>query len=310
MSKPVFFSHPVFKILLLVGGLGFLGLMALGFLAAMVGEHEFSFAKAPIVLVKIEGGIFDSEKTLKDLEACLHDRNVKALVVRIDSPGGAVAPSQEIFAELIKLKKAGKKIVVSMGTVAASGGYYIASAADKIVANPGTITGSIGVVMESFGLQDLAQILHVEPRLIKSGKMKDVGNPFRQMTDEEKIFLQKLSDNMYDQFLNDVSEQRQIPLEKLKVLAEGTIYSGQQAHELNLVDALGNVYDAIDLARREAGLPENAEVRWPAKPSVLENFFSANSENASLQNLLLKLKTRQWPVLLLPQGLTPVNQIQ
>jgi protease-4 len=233
------------------------------------------------------GAIFDSEETLRELQEDADDDDIKAVVLRIDSPGGAVGPSQEIFRQVLKLKQAGKKVVVSMGTVAASGGYYIASAADKIVASPGTITGSIGVIMENFGVADLAKFLLVEPRVIKSGKLKDVGNPFRPMTEDEKAFLQNLADDMYAQFTGDVAEQRKIPLEKLREIAEGKVYSGSQAKALGLVDELGNLYDAIDLAKKMAGLPKKAGVLWPRKPGALESFFGNEAEGRSVLNRIV-----------------------
>ena len=143
--------------------------------------------------------------------------------------------------------------------------------------------------MENFGVEELAKTLKVEPRVIKSGKMKDVGSPFRAMTDDDKIFLQALTDDLYRQFTRDVAEQRKIPVEKLREIAEGKVYSGEQALALGLVDEIGNLYDAIDLARKEAKLPKNAGVLWPHEPSPMEKFFSGESASESMRDLFLKL---------------------
>lgn len=275
-------KHSIWMLLVVLGLLGVFGFIALVVMLAIFAPRNVPFTNKPVAIVKIEGAIFDSEETLRELQEDADDEDIKAVVLRIDSPGGAVGPSQEIFRQVLKLKQAGKKVVVSMGTVAASGGYYIASAADKIVASPGTITGSIGVIMENFGVEELAKTLRVEPRVIKSGKLKDVGSPFRPMTEDEKSFLQALSDDMYAQFTGDVAEQRKIPLEKLREIAEGKVYSGSQAQALGLVDELGNLYDAIDLAKKIAGLPKQAGVLWPRKPGALESFFGNEAEGRSL----------------------------
>ena len=220
------------------------------------------FGFGEVAVIKIEGPIFDSIPVLKELRFYQENDAVKALVLRIDSPGGAVAPSQEIFEEVKKFKK-DKIVVVSMGTLAASGGYYIASAAHKIVASPGTVTGSIGVIMETMGVGEVLKTLKLESRVIKSGEYKDIGSPLRGVEPKEKAYLQAMLDNMYHQFVEAVSEQRKIPLETMKGLAEGKIYTGQQALEVGLVDQLGTLYDAIDEAKKMAHLSEDAGVIWP-----------------------------------------------
>lgn len=259
----------------------FLFLVAIAVIASF---QSGSFRSYPIRVVKIEGGIFGSEETLKEMEEIIENDEIKAVVLRIDSPGGEVASSQEIYEEVLKLKK-NKKVIVSMGTVAASGGYYIACAAHKIVASRGTITGSIGVIMESFGLQNLMQKLAVENRTIKSGHFKDTGSPFRDMTDEEKVYFQQLSDDMYRQFLTAVSTTRNIPMEKMESIAQGKIYSGEQAKELGLIDAFGNLYDAIDLAKAEANLPKDSKVEWPHEPTPFEKFFEDDSAKSLLGSI-------------------------
>lgn len=260
----------------IVGGFTLL-IMALG---SASGPNPFSLA--PVAVVRIEGPIFEVEDTLKELEEFRESETVKAVVVRINSPGGAIGPSQEVFEQIKRVRAAGKKVIISMGALAASGGYYIASAGDKIVANSGTITGSIGVIMQNFGVERVLKTLNIQPRTITSGKYKDAGTPFREMTSEDRDYLQSLADQMYEIFLKDIAEARGMPLEKVRTLAEGKIYAGAQAKELGLVDELGNLYVAIDIAKKEAGLPEDAKIRWPKEPSPFEAFFE---ERAMIQYL-------------------------
>jgi len=181
------------------------------------------------------------------------DDSIKAIVLRINSPGGAVGPAQEILREVEKIR-AKKKIVASLGTVAASGGYYIASGANLIMANRGTATGSIGVIMQFTNVEGLTKKIGLDFFNLKAGRYKDVGSPFRPMTPEDKAYLQGLLDNIYQQFLSDVAHNRKIPLAKMKNLAEGRIYSGEEAKQVGLVDAFGNLPDAIERAGRLGGI--------------------------------------------------------
>lgn len=255
--------HPYFySFLFIFLFLFFLGGVFVSLFFIFSGSAPTVFSGGEVAVLVIEGPIFDSSKVLRKIESMRNDKSVKAVVVRIDSPGGAVAPSQEIFGELKKLKN-DKKIVVSMGTVAASGGYYIALAADKIIASKGTITGSIGVIMKSMSVAQLVKWARLESRVVKSGKFKDSGSPFRPISEDEKIYFQGLIDNMYEQFVGDVASERHMPLEKLKTLADGRVYTGEQALNLGLIDGLGNLYDALDEAKKMAGLPQSARVIWP-----------------------------------------------
>ncbi|MBX7149427.1 signal peptide peptidase SppA [bacterium] len=256
-----------------------------------------------VAVVKIEGPIFDSKETLEDLNKYRKNRSVKAVVLRIDSPGGAVAPSQEIFEEVKKLKQ-DKKVVVSMGTMAASGGYYISCAADYIMAMKGTITGSIGVIMESLGVNRLAEWAMLESRVIKTGKFKDVGSPMKPMDDEDRAYLQSILNNMYTQFKGDVGEGRKMTPEQVEELAQGKVYTGEQAKALGLIDGLGTIYDAIDQAKKMAGLSQDAHVVWPRKK---ENPLDFLAESKWMQHFLsivtnkLEAKTEpQWMYLYSP----------
>jgi protease-4 len=206
-----------------------------------------------VALVRVEGVILDSKNVIDELKSYSKDSSIKAVVVRVNSPGGAVAPAQEIYKELLRFKQE-KKVVVSMGAVAASGGYYISSPADKIVANPGTLTGSIGVIMEIPNVQGLMKKIGVETQVIKSGKHKDIASTFKSMTPEEKKILQDLLDDVHDQFIEAVSESRGMDYEDIKKLADGRIFTGKKAQELGLVDVLGNLQDAVTLAGELSGI--------------------------------------------------------
>lgn len=206
-----------------------------------------------IALIRIEGPIIDSKETIDEMKDYVKDASVKAIVLRIDSPGGAVAPSQEIYEEVRKAT-AKKKIVVSMGSVAASGGYYIASPATKIVANPGTLTGSIGVIMEIPNVEGLMNKIGVKTEVIKSGQHKDIASVFRGIKKEEKEILQNVLDNVHDQFIAAVAEGRKMVLEDVKKIADGRVFTGEQALKVGLVDELGNLEDAVKTAAKLSGI--------------------------------------------------------
>jgi len=206
-----------------------------------------------VALIRVEGVIFDSRDVIDEIRSYSKDASIKAVVLRVDSPGGGVAPAQEIYEEIIKLK-AKKKVVVSMGSVAASGGYYIACPADKIVANAGTLTGSIGVIMEIPNLEGLMKKIGVKTEIIKSGRHKDIASIFRSMTEEERKILQAVLDDVHDQFIRAVSEGRGMAYDDVKKLADGRIFTGKKAKELGFVDELGNLNDAINLAGKLSGI--------------------------------------------------------
>jgi protease-4 len=208
-----------------------------------------------VAVVRIEGVILDSREAIEELRKFRDNPSIKAIVLRIDSPGGGVVPSQEIYAEVLKARAEGKvKIVTSMGNLAASGGYYIAAATDKIVANPGTLTGSIGVIMELANLQGLLEKVGVQSVVIKSGKHKDLASPFRAMSPEERALLQSVLDDVHDQFIQAVAAGRAMKVEQVRDLADGRIFTGRQAKAAKLVDELGDLQDAIKLAARMVGI--------------------------------------------------------
>jgi protease-4 len=206
------------------------------------------------------GTVAGSESVMEQLRRAAGDPSIKVVVLRLNTPGGTTAASQEIALEVSRLRKAGKKVVASMGDVAASGGYWIASQCDRIVASPGTITGSIGVIMETQNLQGLYEKLGVDSRVFKSGEHKDMGSPARDITAEEQKIFQDMVDEMYEQFIATVSSGRGMDPGQVRKLADGRVFTGQQALEYGLVDDLGNYYDAIRAAADLAGIRGEPEV--------------------------------------------------
>jgi len=227
-----------------------------------------------IAIIRVEGVIADSKEVVEELRRYHQDDSIKAILIRIDSPGGAVVPSQEIYDEVKRIRDAGKKrIVASMGTVAASGGYYIAAASEKIFANPGTLTGSIGVIMELVNVEGLLQKIGVEGVVIKSGENKDVGSPFRKMTEEERKLLQHVMDDVHAQFIEAVAEGRSLKVEAVRPYADGRIFTGRQAKEIGLVDELGNLQDAIKRTAELAGIEGEPQTVEAQKRSTLFEFL-------------------------------------
>jgi protease-4 len=215
-------------------------------------------------VVEISGIISKSTAILEELKKFREENYIRAIVVRINSPGGAVGPSQEIMEEINKTKKV-KKVVASCGSMAASGGYYIASAADLIMASPGSATGSIGVIMQLANVEQLTKKLGVDFFSLKAGALKDMGSPFKPMTPEEKAVFQSLLNNIHEQFIKDVAKNRKLPVEKVRALADGRVFTGQEAKELGLVDAMGNFNDAVERAGRLGGIRGKVETVYPEK---------------------------------------------
>lgn len=268
------------------------------------GELTKPGGKDKVGIIKIEGTISgDSsesilgesvsslESTLEALKEARENDDIKAVVVRINSPGGTVAASQEIAEEIGKVKETEKPVICSMGDIAASGGYWIASECDTIVANPGTLTGSIGVIMETPNVQGLMQKLGISDEVIKSGTYKDIGSSTRQMTPDERKLLQDLVGDSYAQFLDQVKKGRKGKINEavLPSLADGRVFTGRQAKKLGLVDRMGNYQDAVDLAIRQADLDENAQVEEINKADPWERLLGSISSLSPMgQSRLLK----------------------
>ena len=229
-----------------------------------------------IALIRVEGVILDSQTTIEDLKRFSENPSVKAIVIRIDSPGGGVVPSQEIYDAVKRVRsKNNKAVIASMGSVAASGGYYIAAATDRIVANPGTLTGSIGVIMETANVEGLFQKIGVEGVVIKSGKYKDVGSPLRKMSADERGLLQAVMDDVHKQFIEAVAEGRSLEIRAAQALADGRIFTGRQAKEAKLVDELGDLEDAIQLAAEVVGIEGEPKVVEPRRRFSLREILDS-----------------------------------
>ena len=232
-------------------------------------------AGARIGIVEAKGTIgeaapagIDSDKVVKLLKKYERDEDIKAVVLRVDSPGGAVAPSQEIH-DAVKRIKASKKVVVSMGGMAASGGYYISAPADRIFAEPGTLTGSIGVIFLHFNVRGLLEWAKVEETTLKSGKYKDTLSPFRPIQESDREEIQSISDDVYSQFVQAVAQGRGMPEARVREIAEGRIYTGKRAKELKLVDELGGFDDAVAAAWGLAGQSGEPKVQYPPRDREL-----------------------------------------
>jgi protease-4 len=265
-------KNPVLIGLIAIGVVMVIFVGAIIALTLLFRRETPSFALGDRVgVVEVNGVISDSKEVIGWIKSFVDDEGVKAIVLRIDSPGGGVGASQEIYREVAKAKGV-KPVVASFGGVAASGGYYVACGADKIMANPGTITGSIGVVMQFANLEELFKKIGYKGYVVKSGAYKDVGSPFREMTPEETELLQGVIDTVHQQFIRAVAEGRKLPMEKVAAIADGRIFSGEQARALGLVDELGNLEDTIDMAAKMAGIKGRPVVVYPRrrKPSVLD----------------------------------------
>lgn len=223
--------------------------------------------KKGVGLVEVKGMILDSKETIRQLHYFLKNDSVKAVVLRVDSPGGIVAPSQEIYAE-VRNFAARKKILVSMGSLAASGGYYISAPATMIYANPGTITASIGVILKLSNIETLMDKIGIKSYTLKTGKYKDSGSPLRSLSKEDRAMLQSVIDNTHEQFIRAVAEGRKLPVEEVRKIADGRILSGEQAREYKLVDRLGTLQDAIEEAGKLAGIAGEPEVLLPPKKKI------------------------------------------
>ncbi len=233
------------------------GLIILSLLLTLLEKDVI--VRERIGLISVEGPIISSKDTIEELKTYRKDRSIRAIILRVDSPGGAVAPSQEIYEEIKKTVKE-KPVVVSMGTIAASGGYYISAPASKIVANPGTLTGSIGVIMEIPNIKGLMDKIGIKREVIKSGRYKDIASVFKDMEPEQRKILQSVLDEVHEQFIKAVAEGRGLSIDRVRQLADGRIFTGSQAFEIRLIDKLGNIEDAIDVARELADIKGEPEI--------------------------------------------------
>lgn len=257
-------KHPILTVTAILGAIALLlfGTMAL-VLTVFLPSSDFSFGEK-IGVIPIDGPISDSLAITSQLVTFKKDKGIKAIILRINSPGGSVGPTQEIYREVRKTIRS-KKVVVSMGEVAASGGYYIAAAANKIVANPGTITGSIGVIMHFVQFKDLLSKIGVDLEVLKSGEFKDVGSPHRELTERDKELINALIGDIQKQFEEGVASGRNMAVEEVQMISDGRVFSGAQAKKLGLVDVLGNFQDAVEIAKKMAGIKGDVTLVYPKK---------------------------------------------
>ena len=239
---------------------GLLAVMVLLAVGSALLQDRWKSPSGEIALVRIQGMLMDSQNIVRQLSNYRHNPNVRGIVLRIDSPGGAVAPAQEIYNEIMKLKADHKTVYASMGTVAASGGYYIACAANYVLANPGTLTGSIAAVMAFSNIEELTDKIGIKPIIIKSGKYKDVGSPLRGMKPEERKLLQSVVDDVHQQFVQAVAKGRGLPVSEVNEIADGRIMTGQQALTLKLVDEMGGLEKTIELLAKKIGVEGRPKV--------------------------------------------------
>jgi protease-4 len=284
-------NHPVLLGLLILAGifLLFWGGVSLLFTAAVSrGDSTEIFSKKNgIGVVELKGLIVSPEETIETLTAFRKKENVKAIVLRIDSPGGAVGASQEIFTEVQRTNEV-KPVIASLGSIGASGGYYAALGAEEIIASPGTLTGSVGVIIKFSNFKELFDKIGYKSEVIKSGLMKDIGAPDRAMTEAERELVQKLIDNVHAQFIQAVAQQRRLPEERVRELADGRVFSGEQALENGLIDRLGNYTDAVRLAASLSGLDEEEPhlIYQEEKRYSLFRLLTGEARQRLLKNLL------------------------
>ncbi|APG27113.1 multidrug transporter [Syntrophotalea acetylenivorans] len=280
-------KRPFLMALLTLGAIFAFFLLLIVVVGKMSGRSSHFVLGEKVGYVTITGAITSSEKIIEQIDNFKEDSSVKAIVLRVNSPGGGVSPSQEIYDE-VKATAAVKPVVVSMGSVAASGGYYIAAPAQRILANPGTITGSIGVIMQFTNVEELLGKVGLKSQVVKSGKHKDIGSPVRPMSGADREILQSLIDDVYSQFVQAVAESRKMEIDKVRQLADGRIFTGRQAFEAGLVDELGGYRDAIRVAADLAGIEGKPKVVYPApdKPEIFEYFVQETAQlvKQSLQN--------------------------
>lgn len=277
---------------------GCLGLVVFGgliaILFAMAGDDssgELSLANDKVAIVPIEGEIFESREAIEHINRYAANTAIKAIVVRINSPGGAIAPSQEIYAAIRAARsRHSKPIVASMDSMAASGGYYIAVACDEVVANPGTITGSIGVVLQWFDMKDLVQWAKLKPETITSGQMKAAGSPYRELTDAERQYFQRIVNQLHAQFVHAIADARKGKITEAEVahLADGRVFTGEEALSLKLIDKLGSIDDAVRVAGKLAGIKGEPTKVWPKRrePSLLDMLTSDAESRTAVEKIL------------------------
>lgn len=269
-------KRPILLATLTIAGIFLVFLLFAALLGKFGSAPDLVSVGEKIGVIEVYGPILSSDDLIEDIIDFRDSRSVKAVILRIDSPGGAVGPSQEIYNEIIKLQKK-KPVIVSMGSVAASGGYYIAAPAKRLFANPGTITGSIGVIMSFPNYQGLMEKVGVSSVVVKSGRFKDIGSPTRPFSADERKLMQSLIDDVHSQFVEAVSLGREMPAEKVLQIADGRIFSGRQALAVGLVDELGGFRDALAYTAKLVGMDDDPSLIYPEveQPGLIERILDS-----------------------------------
>jgi protease IV len=258
-------GHPILSVIVILAAVGFLLGLVMTLFFSVAGPSEALSFKEKIGVLPIEGAITESDSLVAQLVEFRKDRRIRAILLRVNSPGGGVGPSQEIYREIRKTIET-KKVVASLGSLAASGGYYVASAADKIVANPGTLAGSIGVIMEFVQAEELLKKIGVGVEVLKTGEFKDIGSFHRKLSERDREMIKTLVFDVQRQFVEAVAQGRNLPVEKVREIADGRVLSGAQCKDLGLVDQLGNFEDAVELTKTLAGIRGEVTLVYPKKP--------------------------------------------
>jgi protease-4 len=278
-------KHPILTVFIILAGVIVLLSVLMTALSGSLSSSSGIAFTNKVGVIPILGAIEDSTVLLKQISDFTKDKSIKAIILRIDSPGGGVGASQEINREIGRTREE-KPVVVSMGGVAASGGYYIAAAGDRIVANPGTITGSIGVIMQYYQYKELSEKIGVKQEVIKSGEFKDIGNPHRELTEKDREILDAVISDIQSQFVEAVARGRNLPSEKVREIADGRIFTGSMAKELGLVDQLGNFEDAVMLTKELASIDGEVSLVYPQKKKLKLFDILLGEAAESMSNIL------------------------
>jgi len=276
-----------------------LSLIVLAFIVSLVVARLEGPSGDRIGVVEIDGVISGSKDVMDNIVDFKEDPSIKGVILRINSPGGGVGPTQEIYREVVKLREK-KKVYVSMGTTCASGGYYIASAGQRLYANPSTITGSIGVIMQLMTVEDILKKIGLKSNTIKAGEYKDVGSPFREMTADERAYLDAIVTNIYDQFTKDIAVARNMDVERVRKLAEGRIYTGTMAKDIGLVDDIGNFYDTVDALKAALKIKGKPTLVYPEKPFSLSGWIFGTNARDFTRDLANQLFSSPFKFLMTP----------
>lgn len=281
---------------LFVLGCFFMLFLVTVFLFGTEDDDTISTSGERVAVVELNEPILSSQEIVRQFKKYRENSSIKAIVFRVESPGGGVSASQEIYEEVKKTRDGGKPVVVSMGAVAASGGYYVACGASKIIANPGTLTGSIGVIFQFLHFNELMSKIGVDASTFKTGKFKDTGSPFRKTTEEEKKYLDLVLADVYDQFVSTVVTERKLTRKHVEQYADGRIFTGRQALEYGFVDSLGTMEDAVSLAAKLGGISGKPKVvKEYKRKTFLERMLGETaSDIAGLRNELFHQPVLQY----------------